>query len=172
MSVPVVALWLAHLWKSGRGRRYLAAALFSTLTFAGGLDVWRVMSRTSEYLEFDRDSVETAKQVIRYCEPGARILHAPIYNPAISLTGRRSLLGYPGIIWTHGLDAVQREKDIKTIYAGAPEAPRLLAAYHIGYVLVSPVEYAYTRVNESFFQRYSRIAGSGGYHLYAVRSAQ
>jgi hypothetical protein len=168
MSVPLVALWLSHLWKTGRVHRTVAATLFVTLILAGGLDVWRVVSRTAEYREFDRKSVEAAQDVMRHCEPGARILHAPVYNPAVSLTGRRSLLGYPGIIWSHGLDHTQRERDIRAIYAGLPEAPRLLANYKINYVLVSPAELAYTPVNQAFFRRYTRIAGSGGYNLYSV----
>ena len=44
------------------------------------------------------------------------IIHAPVHNTPVFLTGRRSVMGYPGHIWTHGLEFVQRESEIKRIY--------------------------------------------------------
>jgi len=59
--------------------------------------------------------------------PGATILHAPIHNTPVFLTGRRSLMGYPGHIWTHGIDFGQRDADIKQIYS-ARLKPRACSA--------------------------------------------
>ena len=39
------------------------------------------------------------------------------------------LMGYPGHIWTHGLEFAPREGEIKRIYAGAPDAEALLGKY-------------------------------------------
>ena len=58
--------------------------------------------------------------------PRATVLHAPIHNTPIFLTGRRSLMGYPGHIWTHGIDSGPREAEIKRIYEGAPDAPAFI----------------------------------------------
>jgi len=77
---------------------------------------------TGEYQEFDRDGINFAEIIKQQTPPRATILHAPVHNTPVFLTGRRSLMGYPGHIWTHGLDYGPRETEIKRIYAGAPDA--------------------------------------------------
>ena len=47
-SAPVVALLLARLWRMNWPARVGSAALVFVLTFAGALDVWRVLSRANE----------------------------------------------------------------------------------------------------------------------------
>ena len=54
-SVPVVALVLARLSQGSAARFALAAALFVSMTLAGGLDLWRVASGGFDSLLFDRD---------------------------------------------------------------------------------------------------------------------
>jgi len=172
VSVPLVALLLAQLWNSGRLWRWAATVLALAMTGAGGLDVWQVISRSTEYREFDRNGVAFAEWMNKHMEPRARVLHAPLYNSPVFLTGRRSLLGYPGTLWTHGLPYHEREVDIRRIYAGAPEAAALLAQYRIDYVIVGPFECTYTPVNASFFAHYREVGQSGGYRLYSVNSGR
>jgi len=84
------------------------------------------------------------------------------------LTGRRSVMGYPGHIWTHGIDSGPREGDIKRIYAGAPDAIALLAKYRVDYVVVDPQERSVLTVNDAFFARCPEVLTVGEYHLYKV----
>jgi uncharacterized membrane protein len=88
----------------------------------------------------------------------------------VFLTGRRSLLGYPGVIVSHGLEYEERENDIRQIYAGAPDARALLLKYRVGYVLVSPMERSYAPVNDEFWGQFPVVAESGDYRLYKVGS--
>jgi hypothetical protein len=81
------------------------------------------------------------------------------------LTGRQSLLGHPGWIFSRGLDYTQREKDIAQMYEGAPDAETLLKKYHVEYVLIGPEERATLHVNETFWSRYQKVAGNGSYLL-------
>jgi uncharacterized membrane protein len=100
----------------------------------------------------------------------ALILHAPTYNTPAFLAGRQSLLGYPGHIWSRGLDYAAREHHIGQIYAGGPEADGLLAQYGVDYVLVGPVErnQGPGYVNEGFFTRFTEVAAAGDYRLYQI----
>ena len=100
--------------------------------------------------------------------PRATILHAPVHNTPVFLTGRRSLMGYPGHIWTHGLDSGPREAEIKRIYAGAPDAESLLTKYGVDYVVVDPQEHSLMKVNADFFSRYPEVVNAGEYHLYKI----
>ena len=167
-SAPIVALLLARLWEGKAWHRWLAGSLFIVLTLAGALDVFALMTRQGEYQEFDRDGINFAEMIKQQTPPRATILHAPVHNTPVFLTGRRSLMGYPGHIWTHGLDYGPRETEIKRIYAGAPDAESLLAKYGVDYVVIDPQEHSLMTVNTAFFSRYPEVGSTGEYHLYKI----
>jgi hypothetical protein len=168
-SAPIVALLLARLWEGKGWNRVLAGGLFVVLTLAGALDVFALITRQGEYQEFDRDGVTFAEMIKQQTPPRATILHAPIHNTPVFLTGRRSLMGYPGHIWTHGIDFGQRETDIKKIYSGSPDAINLLSKYGVDYVVIDPQEHSVMPVNTAFFSRYPEVVNIGEYHLYKIR---
>jgi hypothetical protein len=167
-SVPLVALLLARLWRLHMATRVAAILLLLTLTAAGALDVWRVVSEASEQREFDRDGVKFAEVVKTQTAPRSLILHAPTYNHPVYLTGRRALMGYAGHLWSQGIDYLPREAELKRMYAGAPDAESLLAKHGVDYVVVSPLERSEIRVNEQFFRRFTKVGETGGYSLYKV----
>ncbi|HYO91522.1 MAG TPA: hypothetical protein VEQ40_07795, partial [Pyrinomonadaceae bacterium] len=167
-SAPLVALLLVELWRANLALRVVAGLLFISLTLAGSLDVWRVISRTTEHGEFDRDGIRFAEMIKQQTPPRALIINAPTFNHPVLLTGRRSLLGYPGHIWTHGLQFVPRETDIKTIYRGAQGAEDLLARHGVEYAVLSPLERNMMPVNQQFFERYTKVGEVGGYSLYKI----
>jgi hypothetical protein len=167
-SAPLVAMMLAHLWRKRGWARVAAILLLVSQTLAGALDVWAVAARTAVYQEFDKDGIAFAEMIKRETRPRAMILHAPIHNHPVFLTGRRSLMGYPGHIWTHGLQFGEREQEIKRIYAGGPDAERLMAKYRVEYIVASPLEEYVMPVNNSFFLRFEKVGDIGGYQLYKV----
>jgi hypothetical protein len=168
-SAPIVALLLSRLWKDNSVRRVIAVVLFVCVTLAGGLDVAGIALRSVKYGIFDVAGTRFAELVKTKTQPRSLILHAPVHNTPIFLTGRKSLMGYPGHIWTHGLEFTQRESDIKRIYAGAPDADQLLKDYEIEYAVVGPLERLVTRVNEPFFSRFEKVGDVGGYQLYKIK---
>ncbi|MGC2695128.1 MAG: hypothetical protein WA738_04990 [Candidatus Angelobacter sp.] len=167
-STPLVALLLAKWWAQKSFWRWLAPPLLATLIFAGVLDVLRVVTASTEYLEFDRNGIAVADAISREAAPGALVLHAPTYNSPVFLTGRRSLLGYPGWMWSRGLDYSQRSADIQSIYSGGPDANALLRRYGVDYVLLGPAELASFKVDETFWSRYMKLAQAGPYRLYKI----
>ncbi|HMF54894.1 MAG TPA: hypothetical protein VK619_00925 [Pyrinomonadaceae bacterium] len=167
-SVPLISLLLAHLWRKGAFPRAISIVLFIALTLAGALDVWRVISGTTEFQEYDANGVAIARKILEVTPERALVLHAPTYNPPVFLTGRRSLLGYTGYIWAHGLDYSARETDIKSIYAGGAGAEEALARNHVDYILVGPHERSYMPVNDAFLARFQKVGEAGEYSLYKV----
>ena len=77
-------------------------------------------------------------------------------------------MGYPGHIWTHGIDFGPREADIRKIYSGAPDATSLLSKYGVDYVVIDPQEHSVMPVNTAFFSRYPEVVNIGEYHLYKI----
>lgn len=165
-SAPLVALLLAKLWQQGMTRRVIAVVLFVCVTLAGALDVAGIAMRSVKYQVFDADGLRFAELVKAQTTPRSLIVHAPVHNTPVFLTGRRSLMGYPGHIWTHGLEFVQREGEIKRIYLGAPDAEQLISKYGIEYLVVGPQERIVTMVNDQFINRFQKVGEVGEYKLY------
>jgi hypothetical protein len=165
-SAPLVALLLARLWRERRWYKGLALALFVCVTLAGALDVAAIALRSSAYQVFDANGIAFAELIKHETQPRSLIVHAPVHNAPVFLTGRRSLMGYPGHIWTHGLEFSQREADIRRIYAGASDATQLLRALKIEYAVVSPLERNVMPVNDQFFSSFQKVGEVGAYRLY------
>lgn len=141
-STPLVAALVAHWWRRGAGWRAVSALSLALLTLAGGLDVWRVVSRAERHVIFDAAAVEFAGRLHEATPPRALVLHVPTYRAPVFLAGRRSLLGYPGHIWSQGLDPGTREADIARMYGGGPGAAELMRRYGVDYVMFGPEETA------------------------------
>lgn len=168
-SAPVVALLLAWLWRRGRYLRAASVLLFVVVTLAGALDVVGIAFRDVKYGIFDAAGVHFAERVKQVTQPRSLIIHAPVHNTPVFLTGRRSLMGYPGHIWTHGLEFVQREGEIKRIYLGSPDALQLLNNYGVDYAVIGPQERVVSPPNEQFFSRFEKVEQVGEYSLYKIR---
>lgn len=166
--VPLVALALARMLRAGSALRIAGTVALATLMLAGTVDVWRAVSGQTEYREFEPDGVAIAELIRSRTVPRALVLHAPTYNVPVFLTGRRSLLGYTGQVWSRGLEYADREAEIKRIYAGEPDADELLKKYGIDYILVSPLERDYMPVDDGFFARLTVVGEVGAYRLYEV----
>jgi hypothetical protein len=167
-SAPLVALLLARLWRKGKLKKAIALTLFVCVILAGALDVAAIVLRSSKYQVFDAQGVKFAELIKQKTEPRALFVHAPVHNHPVFLTGRRSLLGYPGHIWTHGLEFTQRESEIRRIYAGAPDAKAILKKYGVNYLVVSPLERNLMNVNEQILSKFEIVGEVGGYRLYKI----
>jgi hypothetical protein len=165
-SAPLVALLLAKLWQQKGWQRLFGILLITGVTLSGALDVAAIALRSVKYQVFDANGVAFAEMIKRQTQPRSLIVHAPVHNAPVFLTGRRSLMGYPGHIWTHGLEFSQREREIRRIYAGDSDAIELLQHYKIEYAVVSPLERNVMPVNEQFFSSFQKVGEVGAYRLY------
>ncbi|HKW77046.1 MAG TPA: hypothetical protein VJN64_16055 [Terriglobales bacterium] len=171
-SAPLVALLLARGLRQKSGWRWIAAGALTAMLLSGGLDVLRVITGTTPQREFNINDISVANAISQKTAPQALVLHAPTYNSPVFLTGRRSLLGYPGWMFSRGLEYQQRTADISAIYSGAPDAAELMRRYHVDYVLIGPEELSTLKVNEQFWSQYPEVAQTGPYRLYGARIQQ
>ncbi len=170
-SVPFVAAVLAYLLTQKLlVTRLLAALLFVLLTFSGALDVARALSPIENVGLFSQEDLECAARIRESLPPRAVILHAPVHNSVVALTGRQSVMGYPGHLWTHGLDYGTREQDVRAAYEGGPDAAAALARLNPDYVLLGPVERAQLQPDENFFfSQYPVVLAQGEYRIYQIK---
>ncbi|MEP6848968.1 MAG: hypothetical protein ABI999_08925 [Acidobacteriota bacterium] len=168
-STPFICIALVWAWRTNAGFKIATGFCFAILIASGGIDVWRTISGHINSQVFDRESVQIAAKLRATTEPRALFLNAPSYNSAIVLSGRISLIRFPGHLWSHGIDYGGRESDVNRIYAGGPAADALLAKYGVDYVLFSPDERALPNSNEAYFQKYPIAAQLGQYRVFKIR---
>jgi hypothetical protein len=167
-SAPLVAALIVRLAGRARGRRWAAAAAVVVLTLSGALDLWRVVSRAVAQPVFDAQMVGFADAVAARTPARSLMVHAPRYNSALALSGRRSLLGYPGHIWSQGMSAGSREDEVRAFYGGGEGARRVAARYGIDYALLGPQERELLTVDDAFFASLPVVVEHGPYRLHAV----
>jgi hypothetical protein len=167
-SAPLIALLLVRFWRHGPGLRVVAVLLTITLTLAGALDIWRVLVRATELQVFSREGMAFAEQVRSAVAPKSVIVHAPTYNHPVFLSGRRSLMGYPGHVWSHGIAYAEREAEIRKIYSGGPESEAIILRRGLEYLVVGPLERTELAVNELFVSRHPKVVQAGEYALFRL----
>jgi hypothetical protein len=170
-SCPFVAAALAYLFARPMiTARIAAAALLIVLTLAGALDVWRALSPAENVGLFSQADLEVAALLRAKTEPRAVILHAPIHNSMVALTGRQSVMGYPGHLWTHGIDYGSREQEVRAIYQGGAGAGATLARLNVAYVVIGPIERMQLQPNEDYFNNsYPALIDHAGYRVYQIK---
>lgn len=175
-SIPFVAFGLAFLWRNGAVLKVLTGIFIVVLTLSGAIDVWRVISGQINYGVFDKDAVEIANEIRTRTPANAVVLNAPTYNTATVLSGRVSLLRYPGHLSSHGIKYFERLSDARNIYSGAANAASLIAKYGIDYVLLGPEVQNFAKeagssftINEEYFKRYQLLVQTSKYKVYKVR---
>lgn len=84
-------------------------------------------------------------------------------------TGRRILLGYRGWMWTYGIDYGERERDMKTAYAGNGAELPIVEKYDIRFVVIGPEELTNFQANETYYQvTYPLVLENANYRIYQV----
>lgn len=169
VSAVLIALLLARLWRSGRLGRAAAGLLFVLLTLSGSLDLWRAAAGKIVLSIVPPEGTAFAEDILAHTPPRSVVLHAPAYNSEVYLTGRRTVMGYLGHIWSQGLDAGSREKDVEKVYAGSPEGREILARYGVDYIVEGPHERALDAFDERALSAFPLVVERGPYRLYRVR---
>jgi hypothetical protein len=171
VSSVVVGLGVARLLESDRRSwRVLGGLLLLSMILSGMIDIWRGLSPVERIPLLTSDEIGIAARIRAVTPPRALILHAAIHNSPVVLSGRRSLMGYPGHLWSHGISYGEREADLRRMLAFTPEAPELLARYGIDYVLIGQPELLGFEANEEAFrERYREVFADPGARLYEIR---
>jgi len=175
-SIPFIAYMVAWLWEH-RSNVWKGAAVLAlvVLTFAGAVDVWRVASGQIKNGVFNSDSMKMADAIKAKTQPGSMFLNGAVYNSTVVLSGRQSLMRYPGHLSSYGINYGEREGDLKKMYQGMPDADSLLQKYGIQYIVATPEEEYYLsqsnlKLNYDYLKKFPVIAEFGKYKLYQVKS--
>jgi hypothetical protein len=166
-SIPLVAALLARLW---RENKFIAGLSLFLMCFSGMLDVSRVLSGNMTQTIFNADEMKYAEEIAAKTPARSRILGGFTFNHPIYWSGRRSITGYAGHLWSHGLDPAEREADMRRVYAGEADAEALLKKWEVDFVSIGPKDRENNIViNEEYWKKYTVVVEVGPYKLYKVR---
>ena len=90
-------------------------------------------------------------------------------NPVSSLAGRPVLVGYPGWLWSRGIDYSARENEVKLFYGSPNLDSALFKEFPISYILVDDLAVNSYKADRAVFDRIFRQEfKAGSYTLYSV----
>ena len=169
-AISISAL-LAWMWARRGPWRVVTPVLCVVLTFAGALDVLRVLTGALGQTVYTAEEVKFADAMAKVTPPRSRIVTAPTYNTAAYISGRRVIAGYYGHLWSHGLNSLPREADMKKIYIGDPEADALIRKWKADYLIVGPREREDPKlpINDLYLKKFPVVAQVGEHRLYKLR---
>lgn len=132
--------------------KLIGLLILPILIFPGVRDVAKIIQNSSKYQFFNNEQLELAGKVRQTTPAQAIFLTASNHNHWLpALTGRKIVMGYPGWLWTYGIDYQEREADIKKIYQSGDR--HLLDKYKINYILIGPDERKLFKPNEDWFKK-------------------
>lgn len=150
-------------------RPLIGLVLILGLIIPGGLDVSRLIRNENKYQFFSRQQLTVAAAAREILPADTVVLTAPNHNHWLpALTGRKIFMGYPGWLWTYGIDYSPRQAETEAIYRGDGE---ILTRYPIEYVVIGPDEKAaWPGLNQNYFTaNFPLVFDQNGYKIFQVR---
>jgi hypothetical protein len=142
-----------------------------TMVLSGVLENVQQATGKTQFRLLEADELRLAALVRESTSPHAVFLIGLHHNHPVSmLTGRTVVMGYPGWIWTHGMNYGPRESDVRAMLAFDPNTLQLLQRYGVDYVAIGPIERDQLKANaEAYRSRFPRVIATDTYEVFDVR---
>ncbi|MBI2337803.1 hypothetical protein HYU95_01335 [Candidatus Daviesbacteria bacterium] len=147
--------------------RVATIVIVITMISTALLSIWREIYYKN--VLFSKEAVSVSQQLIKTTPPNSLLLTYKIHNsPVSNLAGRSIMMGYPGLLWVHGIKYQDREKEINDIYAGSADAKDLIEKYGIDYAVIESYNPQDMFINKSFFEQYPVELKTQNYTIYKL----
>lgn len=169
-SCVVVAYFLEEqLLSENIYKKTVAIILIFFTILAGGIDIFRTFTPAGVYQIYSKDDLEVAKAIKTLTPKNSVFVTASNHNnPIPTLTGRSTIIGFHGWIWSHGIDYTKRAADVNQIYLGEKSAEALIRQYKVNYLAVGPQERTNFVVNEPYFSTFPNTNIYNDWTIYDV----
>jgi hypothetical protein len=173
IALSMFGLHVLWQWAKTRSLLHKASVCIGIGAVVIGLASGGVVSMLREY-QLDWQIAATkdlavASWVREYTPANAVFLTGSAHNhPIPMLTGRTIVMGYPGWLWTYGIDYATTEQEVLQIYRGAQTAQDLLAKHAIDYIYLGSQEREELRANQTFLQQFRVVYTNDGTTIYQV----
>jgi hypothetical protein len=175
LASPIIIWLVSKIFKNKlviRNILVVCVVLFATLTGLLDLSDRVLVSKANLHTIFDINARDLAKYIDQNVKEDELVLTGTSHlNPVASLAGRSVLVGYPGWLWTRGIDYGERKSEIDRFYREPSIDAGILKEYPIAYILVDDlVKKEYAISLERFDQLFEREFEKGNYILYRVNN--
>jgi hypothetical protein len=173
LAIPLILLVIKNIYSRMKTVGILIAMLFVTLAlFSGVIDMIPRLAMTSDTLPviFALDARDMANYIRATIPQNELILTGTDHrNPVDALAGRPVLVGYPGWLWSRGINYTKREEEVSHFYAFPSEDNPLLKEFNIHYVLLDNQTIVDFKANKQTFDKvFLIIYHLGQYTLYKI----
>ncbi len=169
-SAVIVAYFLYDKLLSEPGtKRIFGIVIIFIMILSGSLDLFRTFTKVTSYQIFTNQDLAIAESVKLLTPKNSIFVTASSHNhPIPALTGRSTLVGFHGWLWSHGIPYEERANDVGRIYLGGKSAEDLIKKYKVNYVTIGPHERQEFKINESYFNQFPQTSIAGDWRLYDV----
>src|SRR3989304_1209925 len=124
VSTIVVAYFLYdQFFTESVFKKFIGAILVLLMIFSGSLDIFRTFTKVTYYQIFTDEDLKVAQATKNLTAKDSIFVTAPVHNhPIPALSGRSTLFGFHGWLWSLGIDYLERASDVRRIYQGGEEA--------------------------------------------------
>jgi len=154
ISILIGGMIVKSLEQKKLYKKLLIGGIIVVCILAGSLDVWRLTQYENRKIRFwGNEELGLSSWVIKNTSPESIFLTADNHDHWLpTLTGRKIILGFPGWLWTYGINYSVQEKAVKEMFAGEDNAAWLLKKYNVTYVIVGPLEKT-KNINEKYYEK-------------------
>ncbi len=171
LLVPSVVRYLAGAWREGGWKRPVVAFLFVGLTASGWVEVVRLSQPSRTQIPvWSAEAIELAREFDKIHVWSDVVLAST--NPhhfVTGLCGAQVVIGFPGWLWSTGLDTGPLLQDEREMYSGSESGLELLRRYRVRYAIFDADAVEEFQANEPFFRdRFPLVLAKAGYRIYDV----
>jgi len=172
-SIPMILLVIKNVFEHKKITGIFIAAVFITLAlFSGIIDMLPRLAMTPDTLPviFALDSQSMANYIKTAIPQNELILTGTDHrNPVDALAGRPVLVGYPGWLWSRGINYSTRAEEVSHFYAFPSRGNPLLKEFNIRYVLLDNQTVSNFKADKQVFDNnFPIIYHTGQYTLYKI----
>lgn len=172
-AIPVILLVIKDIYSRVKFAGIFIAVIFIGLAlFSGAIDMIPRLAMTSDTLPiiFAQDAQQMADYIKTTIPQNELILTGTDHrNPVDALAGRPVLVGYPGWLWSRGIDYSQREQEVKNFYFLPSTDNPLLKQFNIKYVLLDSQTISDFNADKNVFdKKFIILYHIGQYTLYKI----
>ncbi len=150
-------------------KNLILALLFIIMISSGLMDVYRnIRMDLHRYTMYNKVELELSEWVKKNSEIDSIWLVSPKHNHWLfNLTGRQTVMSYPGWLWSHGLNYQSIEADVKTMFKTADST--LLKKYQINYIIIDNYSNSQLQSNPFIYAlKFKLVKKLGQYSIYKL----
>lgn len=150
LSASLLAGMVADKWWPKRS--WLVVALILLGSLSGALSITREFFQN--YLFVANQELLDLQRIQVLLPPDSVIAAAPYHHFFLNTIGGYTVyLGYPGWLWTHGVDYSDREQILRDVYQGDADAIHKLLQSGVDYLVLSHQEKLVYQINPLWYQQ-------------------